>query len=181
MKTFLKNLGLSSRPTEDSGQAKAHKFAYRAKSSNRGFSLIELLVVIGIIGILAAVAIPSYNSYKADAVEKTLHASMQTIARAFSVCFSIRGLSSCNTLVGIKVSIPNGFTAPDITSVPTNGTSTGGVCFSVIQGDDATVEPEEQVGCALVSNVGDIVKITVKKASICTPVRTGTPNPTGCL
>ena len=58
-------------------------------NNNRGFSLIELLVVIGIIGVLAAVAIPAYNSYQNNARKSVLSSLLLTASRTTQINQSI--------------------------------------------------------------------------------------------
>lgn len=52
------------------------------KKKKKGFTLIELIIVIAIIAVLAAVAIPKFGEVRKDAAFKTDIANAKTIANA---------------------------------------------------------------------------------------------------
>lgn len=66
------------------------------KNVQKGFTLIELMIVVAIIGILAAVAIPAYSNYTKKAKFTEVTQATQAIKTAVEVCASdMTALTNC--------------------------------------------------------------------------------------
>ena len=64
------------------------------KNKKKGFTLIELIIVIAIIAVLAAVAIPKFGEVRKDAAFKSDIANAKTIANAATALLAEEKLTS---------------------------------------------------------------------------------------
>ena len=78
------------------------------RTVQKGFTLIELMIVVAIIGILAAVALPAYQDYTTKAKVSNAISSVGSLKTAVGVCAQEAGniLTGCDTTGGTATSIP---------------------------------------------------------------------------
>ncbi|MDB5770388.1 MAG: precorrin-2 dehydrogenase [Burkholderia sp.] len=74
------------------------KFAQMKQQAQKGFTLIELMIVVAIIGILAAVALPAYQDYTVKAKIGNALTSIGSLKTAAAMCIQEHGgVTGCDT------------------------------------------------------------------------------------
>jgi type IV pilus assembly protein PilA len=110
-------------------------------NKQKGFTLIELMIVVAIIGILAAVAIPSYQNYTRRAAYTEVLTAMSAVKTSIGVCLSQAALvTECDSFVKIgmpapvgagavnNITITAGTAAINATPNPVRGIAAGDTC-----------------------------------------------------
>ena len=118
-------------------------FSQRLREA-KGFTLVELMVVVAIIGVLSAVAIPNFRKYQAKS--KTSEAKLQLASSytaevsflsdfdSYGACLSYMGYNPANESITrfYTVGISGSFPAAALSAMQSNGALLGaGACVTV--------------------------------------------------
>jgi type IV pilus assembly protein PilE len=104
-------------------------------ASASGFSLIELLVAMGVVGILAAIAVPAYSGYAQQSRRTDATRALSTARQVLERCYTLN-YSYSTGCPALATSSPNGYYAIGFSAGPTATTYTLQATAQGIQAKD---------------------------------------------
>ena len=112
------------------------------KRETRGYSLVELMVVVAIIGIISAIAYPSYQSYMSDTYRGQAIADLEVCSMALE-----RYYSDDFTYVGAVIDDSAGSLCPNTS--PSSGNTQYDLTLVAATASDFTIQarPVGAAGC----------------------------------
>ena len=120
---------------------------FKFMKSKKGFSLVELMIVVVIMAILVAVAVPIFNSVTGNAREKTCIDNQRQIMTAIGNLYMGEGVAGA-TGQSYEITITNGvMTVPADTALATFEGKTGNGATPDVSHDDIMGSFKTVPGC----------------------------------